>query len=194
MKMKKVLKKKNEAFKKQIENYGIYTKKMEDELEVQKQLNNLLEEEQKLNEKNIDTLKNLNIENLKTIEREKISRDDLQNKYNEIKNWRKKQLIDYDVLKAKYDDLCKYKQFDPNSINVEEISKENNELKLENQKYREMVHCKVCKTKIKNVVITKCFHTFCQGCIDASIESRKRRCPICRAQISQNDVKKIFWD
>ena len=194
MEMKEVLEKKNEAFKEQIENYGIYTKKMEDELEVQKQLNNLLEEEQKLNEKNIDTLKNLNIENLKTIEREKISRDDLQNKYNEIKNWRKKQLIDYDVLKAKYDDLCKYKQFDPNSINVEEISKENNELKLENQKYREMVHCKVCKTKIKNVVITKCFHTFCQGCIDASIESRKRRCPICRAQISQNDVKKIFWD
>ena len=175
MEMKEVLEKKNEAFKEQIENYGIYTKKMEDELEVQKQLNNLLEEEQKLNEKNIDTLKNLNIENLKTIEREKISRDDLQNKYNEIKNWRKKQLIDYDVLKAKYDDLCKYKQFDPNSINVEEISKENNELKLENQKYREMVHCKVCKTKIKNVVITKCFHTFCQGCIDASIESRKKK-------------------
>ena len=194
MEMKDTLEKKNEVFKEQIENYEIYTKKMEDELEVQKQLNNSLEEEQKLNEKDIETLKNLNIQNLKLLEREKILKDDLQNKLNEIKNWKKKQLIDYDVLKAKYDDLCKYKQFDPNSINVEEIKKENGELKLENQKYREMVHCKVCKTTIKNVVITKCFHTFCQGCIDASIESRKRRCPICRAQISQNDVKKIFWD
>ena len=194
MEMKDTLEKKNEVFKEQIENYEIYTKKMEDELEVQKQLNNSLEEEQKLNEKDIETLKNLNIQNLKLLEREKILKDDLQNKLNEIKNWKKKQLIDYDVLKAKYDDLCKYKQFDPNSINVEEIKKENGELKLENQKYREMVHCKVCKTKIKNVVITKCFHTFCQGCIDASIESRKRRCPICRAQISQNDVKRIFWD
>ena len=192
--MKETLEKKNEVFKEQIENYVIYTKKMEDQLEVQKQLNNSLEEEQKLNEKDIETLKALNIENLKTIEREKILRDDLQNKYNEIKNWRKKQLIDYDVLKSKYDDLCKYKQFDPNSINVEEMKKENDELKRENEKFREMIHCKVCKTKIKNVVITKCFHTFCQGCIDASIESRKRRCPICRAQISQNDVKKIFWD
>ena len=194
MEMKEVLEKKNEVFKEQIENYRIYTKKMEDELEVQKQLNNSLEEGQKLNEKDIETLKALNVENLKTIEREKILRDDLQNKYNEIKNWKKKQLIDYEVLKTKYEDLCKYKQFDPNSVNVENLSKENEDLKLENQKYREMVHCKVCKTNIKNVVITKCFHTFCQGCIDASIESRKRRCPICRAQISQNDVKKIFWD
>ena len=194
MEMKEVLEKKNEVFKEQIENYGIYTKKMEDELEVQKQLNNSLEEEQKLNEKDIETLKALNVENLKTIEREKILRDDLQNKYNEVKNWKKKQLIDYEVLKTKYEDLCKYKQFDPNSINVEDLTKENEALKLENIKFREMVHCKVCKTKIKNVVITKCFHTFCQGCIDASIESRKRRCPICRAQISQNDVKKIFWD
>ena len=194
MEMKEVLEKKNEVFKEQIENYRIYTKKMEDELEVQKQLNNSLEEGQKLNEKDIETLKALNVENLKTIEREKILRDDLQNKFNEIKNWKKKQLIDYEVLKTKYEDLCKYKQFDPNSVNVENLSKENEDLKLENQKYREMVHCKVCKTNIKNVVITKCFHTFCQGCIDASIESRKRRCPICRAQISQNDVKKIFWD
>ena len=194
MEMKEVLEKKNEVFKEQIENYRIYKKKMEDELEVQKQLNNSLEEGQKLNEKDIETLKALNVENLKTIEREKILRDDLQNKYNEIKNWKKKQLIDYEVLKTKYEDLCKYKQFDPNSVNVENLSKENEDLKLENQKYREMVHCKVCKTNIKNVVITKCFHTFCQGCIDASIESRKRRCPICRAQISQNDVKKIFWD
>jgi len=194
MEMKQVLEKKNEVFKDQIENYDVYTKKMEDELEVQKQLNSSLEEEQKLNEKEIETLKNTNIENLKTIEREKTLREDIQNKYNEIKDWKKNHLIDYDVLKTKYDDLCKFKQYDPNSINVEKINKENEELKLENQKYREMVHCKVCKTKIKNVVITKCFHTFCEGCINDSIESRKRRCPICRAQISQNDVKKIFWD
>ena len=192
--MKDVLEKKNEVFKEQIENYGIYTKKMEEELEMQKQLNNSLEEEKKLNEKDIEILKKNNIENLKTIEREKILRDDLQNKYNEIKNWRKKQLIDYDVLKTKYEDLCRYKQFDPNKINVEDINKENEDLKLEISKYREMVHCKICKTKIKNVVITKCFHTFCRGCIEAAIESRKRRCPICRAQISQNDVKDIFWD
>ena len=192
--MKEVLDKKNQVFKEQIENYEIYTKKMEDELEMQKQLNVSLVDEQKLNEKDIETLKAKNIENLKIIDREKVLKDDLQNKYNEIKNWKKKQIIDYDVLKAKYDDVCKLKQFDKNTINVEDINKENEMLNKENQKYREMVHCKVCKTNMKNVVITKCFHTFCRGCIDAAIESRKRRCPICRAQISQNDVKEIFWD
>jgi len=120
--MKEVLEKKNEVFKDQIENYVVYTKKMEAELEMQKTLNNSLEEEKKLNEKDIEILKSHNVENLKTIEREKILRVDWQSKYNEIKNWQKKQLIDYEVLKTKYDDLCKYKQFDPNKINVEDIN------------------------------------------------------------------------
>ena len=167
---------------------------MEDELEMLKKLNNSLEEAKKLNEKDIDILKAKNIENLKNIDKEKMIKDDLQNKNNELKNYKKKMTIDYDVLKTKYDELCKSKQFDPNSLDVDNINKENEVLKLENQKYREMVHCKVCKTEIKNVVITKCFHTFCRKCIDAANESRKRRCPICRELISQNDVKKIFWD
>ena len=192
--MKEVLEKKNEVFKEQLENYSIYTKKMEDELEMSKKLNNSLEEAKKLNEKDIDILKAKNIENLKNIDKEKMMKDDLQNKNNELKNYKKKMTIDYDVLKTKYDELCKSKQFDPNSLDVDNINKENEVLKLENQKFREMVHCKVCKTEIKNVVITKCFHTFCKKCIDAAIESRKRRCPICRELISQNDVKKIFWD
>jgi DNA repair exonuclease SbcCD ATPase subunit len=192
--MKEVLEKKNDVYKEQISNYSIYTKNIEDELEMQKKLNNSLEEAKKLNEKDIEILKGKNMENLKIIDKEKMMKDDLQNKLNEIKNSKKKLTIDYDVLRTKYDDLCKSKQFDPNSIDVENISKENEVLKLENQKFREMVHCKVCKTEIKNVVITKCFHTFCKKCIDAAIESRKRRCPICRELISQNDVKKIFWD
>ena len=192
--MKEVLEKKNEAFKEQLDNYSIYMKKMEDEFEMQKKLNNSLEEAKKLNEKDIEILKSKNIENLKNIDKEKMMKEDLQNKFNELKNAKKKMGIDYDILKVKYDDLCKAKQFDPNSIDVGNISKENEVLKLENQKFREMVHCKVCKTEIKDVVITKCFHTFCKKCIDAAIESRKRRCPICRELISQNDVKKIFWD
>ena len=38
--MKEVLEKKNEVYKEQLENYSIYTKKMEDELEMLKKLNN----------------------------------------------------------------------------------------------------------------------------------------------------------
>ena len=192
--LKETLEKKIEVYKEQIDKYGLYTKKMEDELNMQKQLNHFLEEDKKLIEEDIEVLKLKNIENLKIIDQERIMKEDLQNNLNELKNWKKKQLVDYEVLKAKYDDLCRYKQFDPNSINAEDVSKENEVLKLENQKLREMVHCKICKERMKDVVITKCFHTFCRECIDASIESRKRRCPICRVQISQNDVKRIFWD
>lgn len=57
-----------------------------------------------------------------------------------------------------------------------------------------MVHCKVCKTRIKNVIIAKCFHTFCKVCVEETFENRKRKCPICREQIAQNDVRDIYWD
>ena len=191
---KDVLEKKNLNLQEQIENYAIFTKKIQEELDKQRELNHLLEEEKKLNEKDIEKLKTQNVEHLKMIEKEKTLREDFQNKYNEAKNLKSKQSTEYDVLKTKYEDLKKFKQFDPSTESVENINKENEMLKMENQKFREMVHCKVCKTKIKNVVITKCFHTFCRGCIEATIESRKRRCPICREQISQNDVKEIFWD
>ena len=107
---------------------------MEDELEMQKKLNNSLEEAKKLNEKDIDILKAKNIENLKNIDKEKMLKDDLQNKYNDLKNYKKKMTTDYDVLKMKYDELCKSKQYDPNSLDVDNINKENEVLKLENQK------------------------------------------------------------
>jgi chromosome segregation ATPase len=92
--MKEVLEKKNEVYKEQLENYSIYTKKMEDELEMLKKLNNSLEEAKKLNEKDIDILKAKNIENLKNIDKEKMIKDDLQNKNNELKNYKKKMTID----------------------------------------------------------------------------------------------------
>ena len=147
---------------------------MEDELEMLKKLNNSLEEAKKLNEKDIDILKAKNIENLKNIDKEKMIKDDLQNKNNELKNYKKKMTIDYDVLKTKYDELCKSKQYDPNSLDVDNINKENEVLKLENQKYREMVHCKVCKTEIKNQNRNKLIYKAITSYMKFVIEKVKR--------------------
>ena len=33
----------------------------------------------------------------------------------------------------------------------------------------------------------------CKKCIDERIESRVRRCPICRNRFSEANVKNIFW-
>ena len=169
---KQVYEEKISNFQEQIENYDIYTKKID----------------------GIQTLKQESFEYLKNIEREKTINNSLQNQINDINNQKSKLLTDFDYLKVKYDELLKLKKMDVSLMNYEELQNKYNTLKKDFEKYREIVHCKVCKTKIKNVVITKCFHTFCRGCIEASIETRKRRCPICKEAISSNDIKDIFWD
>ena len=191
---KEVYEKKISNFQEQIENYDIYTKKIDGELAEYKKLNSSLENLIELNEKDIQTLKQESFEYLKNIEKEKTTNNSLQNQINELNNQKSKLLTEYDVLKIKYDELLKMKKMDISLMNYEELQKEYNSLKKDFEKYREMVHCKVCKTNMKNVVITKCFHTFCRGCVEASFETRKRRCPICREAISPNDIKDIFWD
>jgi DNA repair exonuclease SbcCD ATPase subunit len=191
---KEVYEKKISNFQEQIENYDIYTKKIDGELAEYKKLNSSLENLIELNEKDIQILKQESFEYLKNIEKEKTTNNSLQNQINELNNQKSKLLTEYDVLKIKYDELLKMKKMDISLMNYEELQKEYNSLKKDFEKYREMVHCKVCKTNMKNVVITKCFHTFCRGCVEASFETRKRRCPICREAISPNDIKDIFWD
>ena len=51
-----------------------------------------------------------------------------------------------------------------------------------------------CTERFREVVITKCFHTFCRVCIDKSFESRQRRCPHCRDRISESDIKTIYFN
>lgn len=38
-----------------------------------------------------------------------------------------------------------------------------------------MIKCSVCQDKKKNRVITKCFHMFCDGCLEKSIKVRKKK-------------------
>jgi len=58
-----------------------------------------------------------------------------------------------------------------------------------------MVKCNICREKNKDSIVLKCFHMFCKECIDDTIKSRNRICPVCKAKIiNQNDVHPIFWD
>ncbi|KAL8038227.1 hypothetical protein ABFX02_11G091700 [Erythranthe guttata] len=42
------------------------------------------------------------------------------------------------------------------------------------------------------VVITKCYHLFCNPCLQRIIETRHRKCPICAASFGANDIKPIY--
>ncbi|CAI9765157.1 unnamed protein product [Fraxinus pennsylvanica] len=56
-------------------------------------------------------------------------------------------------------------------------SSEAEKLKQELGEYKEILKCSVCHDRRKEVVITKCFHLFCNPCVKGIIETRHRKCP-----------------
>ncbi|XP_028119554.1 E3 ubiquitin-protein ligase BRE1-like 1 isoform X3 [Camellia sinensis] len=60
------------------------------------------------------------------------------------------------------------------------------------REYKEILKCSVCLDRSKEVVITKCYHLFCNPCIQRIIESRHRKCPVCAASFGANDVKPVY--
>ncbi|CAL0304630.1 unnamed protein product [Lupinus luteus] len=68
------------------------------------------------------------------------------------------------------------------------IEKLQNELK----EYREIVKCTICKVRTRQVVITKCFHLFCNSCVQTVAGSRHRKCPQCGTSFGSNDVKPVY--
>lgn len=58
--------------------------------------------------------------------------------------------------------------------------------------YRGILKCGVCRDRQKEVVITKCYHLFCNDCIQKLLRNRQRRCPSCGLSFGANDVKSIY--
>ncbi|KAI6121400.1 hypothetical protein F5141DRAFT_1194147 [Pisolithus sp. B1] len=42
---------------------------------------------------------------------------------------------------------------------------------------QKLMKCSTCKQGMREVVLTKCMHTFCKNCVDTRISTRQRRCP-----------------
>jgi E3 ubiquitin-protein ligase BRE1 len=57
---------------------------------------------------------------------------------------------------------------------------------------KQQLKCSVCASRKKNVVITKCFHTFCKECIDENVRTRHRKCPACGIPFDARDVKEVY--
>ncbi|KDP28843.1 hypothetical protein JCGZ_14614 [Jatropha curcas] len=65
-------------------------------------------------------------------------------------------------------------------------------LQQELKEYREIVKCSICRERPKEVVITKCYHLFCNPCVQRMVESRHRKCPACATSFGSNDVKPVY--
>lgn len=60
------------------------------------------------------------------------------------------------------------------------------------ERYKKVIRCSLCDTNIKNCVLVKCSHTFCDSCIENRLKARQRKCPVCQSEFNSNDIKKIY--
>ncbi|XP_035540989.1 E3 ubiquitin-protein ligase BRE1-like 1 isoform X1 [Juglans regia] len=65
-------------------------------------------------------------------------------------------------------------------------------LREELREYRDILKCSICLERTKEVVITKCYHLFCNPCVQRIIGTRHRKCPACAASFGPNDVKPVY--
>ncbi|XP_013666708.2 E3 ubiquitin-protein ligase BRE1-like 1 isoform X1 [Brassica napus] len=65
-------------------------------------------------------------------------------------------------------------------------------LRQELNEFKEILKCKACNDRSKEVVITKCFHLFCNPCVLKITGTRQRKCPTCSASFGPNDIKPIY--
>ncbi|KAJ4904262.1 E3 ubiquitin-protein ligase BRE1-like 1 [Raphanus sativus] len=65
-------------------------------------------------------------------------------------------------------------------------------LRQELNEFKEILKCKACNDRPKEVVITKCFHLFCNPCVLKITGTRQRKCPTCSACFGPNDIKPIY--
>ncbi|XAR62895.1 Ubiquitin--protein ligase [Bertholletia excelsa] len=77
---------------------------------------------------------------------------------------------------------------------VAEMSSESGEaaiqrLQEEITECKSILKCSVCSDRPKEVVIVKCYHLFCNPCIQRNLEIRHRKCPGCGTAFGQNDVR-----
>jgi E3 ubiquitin-protein ligase BRE1 len=67
------------------------------------------------------------------------------------------------------------------------------ELEEEITALKRLIKCNVCDTRMKDVIITKCWHMFCKQCINKNLEARHRKCPGCGHPFGAADVKQFFF-
>ncbi|KAJ4839600.1 hypothetical protein Tsubulata_040519 [Turnera subulata] len=77
---------------------------------------------------------------------------------------------------------------------IEELTSETSEaaiqrLQDEIKDCKSILKCSVCSDRPKEVVIVKCYHLFCNQCIQRNLEIRHRKCPGCGTAFGQSDVR-----
>eukprot|EP00884_Botryococcus_braunii_P022342 jgi/Botrbrau1/8792/Bobra.0330s0023.1 len=102
-----------------------------------------------------------------------------------LKERNKRQLME-DELKVLNGKLEKMRK-------VEEAGGAAKQMQSEIKGLRIRLNCNVCQEREKNVIITKCWHMFCEPCIKKNLDARNRKCPGCGSLFGSADVKRVFF-
>eukprot|EP01105_Mastigella_eilhardi_P016668 TRINITY_DN380_c2_g1_i1.p1 TRINITY_DN380_c2_g1~~TRINITY_DN380_c2_g1_i1.p1 ORF type:complete len:815 (+),score=293.40 TRINITY_DN380_c2_g1_i1:305-2446(+) len=54
------------------------------------------------------------------------------------------------------------------------------------------LRCTLCNDREKNTIISRCYHVFCEQCINTSLQLRQRKCPGCHMSFGKGDVHRIW--
>ncbi|KAK2839000.1 hypothetical protein Q7C36_013814 [Tachysurus vachellii] len=65
-------------------------------------------------------------------------------------------------------------------------------LNAEINEYKARLTCPCCNSRVKDAVLTKCFHVFCFECVKTRYDTRQRKCPKCNAAFGANDFHRIY--
>ncbi|XP_034546403.1 E3 ubiquitin-protein ligase BRE1A isoform X2 [Notolabrus celidotus] len=75
---------------------------------------------------------------------------------------------------------------------AEKISSGDDILNEEINDYKARLTCPCCNSRVKDAVLTKCFHVFCFECVKTRYDTRQRKCPKCNAAFGANDFHRIY--
>lgn len=68
------------------------------------------------------------------------------------------------------------------------------DLHAEVDAYKTLMNCNVCQgERQKAVIITRCWHMFCEECINKRVVSRQRKCPGCSLPFAESEVQRIYF-
>lgn len=68
------------------------------------------------------------------------------------------------------------------------------DLAAEVDAYKTILNCNVCQgERQKAVIITRCWHMFCEECVQKRVASRSRKCPGCSMPFAESEVQRIYF-
>ncbi|KAG5263958.1 hypothetical protein AALO_G00270530 [Alosa alosa] len=90
------------------------------------------------------------------------------------------------------EDICKLRRKVEKAKKPADIPSGDEILNEEINDYKARLTCPCCNSRMKDAVLTKCFHVFCFECVKTRYDTRQRKCPKCNAAFGANDFHRIY--